>query len=278
MDYEASERSRSIEELLEWALIDAGERRWRHIAELHRRGGREVFEAAIDLCRDKRPRRRALGADILGQLGLDDRPFLDERLEELVALMEGEEDLDVVESIATALGHLRDERALTPLLRLSTHAHPDVRWAVAIGLPACLGPDGERDPRLVSTLIELTKDPDSDVRDWATFGIGSQLEDDTPEVRDALLARVVDEHYDTRCEALAALARRGDDRVIEPIIAELGRQDVGRLVVEAALAAADTRLFDALVALQDHWDDDEGLLAQAIKRCRPHEAQPADDA
>ena len=66
---------------------------------------------------------------------------------------------------------------------------------------------GHDDDRAVAALIALSADWDGDVRDWATFSLAVQIDRDTPEVREALAARLSDDHGDTRSEAIRGLAR-----------------------------------------------------------------------
>jgi HEAT repeat protein len=85
----------------------------------------------------------------------------------------------------------------------------------------------------LSTMRELTRDTDSEVRDWATFGLAQSDADDAA-TRQALFARIDDLDDDTRAEAMYGLAKRGDERVRDPLRLELEREDVGSLFVEAA--------------------------------------------
>jgi HEAT repeat protein len=105
----------------------------------------------------------------------------------------------------------------------------------------------------IKALIELSRDKDSDVRDWATFGIGTMIDTDTHEIREALLARVTDPDDDTRGEALVGLARRKDERVLEPLINELTGESVGLLAIEAAEELGNPRLGPALLSLKEAW-------------------------
>jgi hypothetical protein len=153
------------------------------------------------------------------------------------------------------------------LVHLKNHPDAAVREGVAYGLSTY------EDERAIATLIELSVDVDSDVRDWATFGLGSMIETDTPAIRDALLARTTDEDGDTRGEAMVGLARRHDKRVVEILLAELEAGWYGSLLFEAATEIADPRLYPALVELREGWDEDKiwpyNLLEDAIEACQP---------
>src|SRR5205814_7161779 len=126
-------------------------------------------------------------------------------------LLETDQDVQVLSAACIALGHLHDPRAVEPLVRLKDHPSEDVRYGVVFGL------SGQHDDLAIATLIELSADQDSDVRDWATFELGTILDIDgvdTPPLREALPARLSDPDDDTRAEALAGLARRKDERVL----------------------------------------------------------------
>jgi hypothetical protein len=112
------------------------------------------------------------------------------------------------------------------------------------------------------------------VRDWATFGLGSQTELDTPAIREALLARTLDPDDDPRGEALVGLARCADLRVVPALLKELQRETVGSLAVEAARDLGAETCLPALEALRARgWGGKEDrkwreqLLQDAIERC-----------
>ncbi len=144
---------------------------------------------------------------------------------------------------------------------MAHHQDVIVRRAVAYGLLR------HEAPEAVAVLIELSRDADDEVRDWATFGLGSQVEADTPTVRQALWERVGDEHYDTREEALLGLALRRDTRVLDPLLEVLAGDEVGRLAVEAAEALGDGALLAVLKELRQWWTLDSELLERAIASC-----------
>ncbi len=121
-------------------------------------------------------------------------------------------DADVVAAAVTALGMLWDPRALPAIVRQAGHRSADVRSSVAVAIPGAVSARSAR-PDAIGALIALSADPDAEARDWATFGLGSQLEDqDTEAIRDALAARLDDPGEDTSGEALLGLAHEDDPR------------------------------------------------------------------
>lgn len=233
---------------------------------LRMRANQEVFDAASRLCLSPLPRERVVGAEVLGQLGGACGPvFAEERYTVLEQLVRTEnKDDDVLAAACLALGQLHDPRVCEPLSRLRVHANPDVRFNVACGLL------GYAEPCAVDALIELSVDADEEVRDWATFGIASQIDLDTPEIRAALFARLEDANPDAQAEALVGLARRKDPRAL-PIIAEhLQSSDLQLLDLDAAARFADPSLLPLLEQIELDPSDEEGAkcLADAIQACR----------
>ncbi len=54
------------------------------------------------------------------------------------------------------------------------------------------------------------EDVDDEVRNWATFGLGTQSVEDSPQIREALRNRLTDTFSDVRDEATWGLALRKD--------------------------------------------------------------------
>ncbi|HLZ56455.1 MAG TPA: HEAT repeat domain-containing protein, partial [Ktedonosporobacter sp.] len=201
------------EELLHIALTEEDEDvAWSAVAELQRRGDDPVYRLACDLCTAEDVHARQIGANILGQLGWGARTFPKESVATLLMMLDWEQEPEVLSAVAIALGHRHDAQAIGPLARFKDHLHASVRLGVVHGLL------GYEDELAIQTLIAFSLDPQAEIRDWATFGLGSTIETDTPAVRSALLARLGDEDEDTRGEAIVGLARRGDRRMIEPLI------------------------------------------------------------
>jgi HEAT repeat protein len=202
-----------------WAIIDA----------LHARATREVFEAAAAWCGSPSPILRQLGAAVLCDLGFEqDTPFARESDAVLLPLLTDADD-NVVVGAVRALGALGVEDTAA-LCRVATHRATDVRAALAESLCILEGPD------VVSTLIELTRDPDAAVRRNATSGLGGIEHDDMEALRLALVERLRDADADTREEAIFVLAQLGDERVGPALREARTEPETSELIEMAAMA------------------------------------------
>lgn len=237
----------STEELIDKALtVEDEEAAWDYVTTLHHRGTKEVFDAAAKLCSSENPFERSLGADIIGQLGVPKRAFPEEALEILHRMVDEEKDPMALSTALIAVGHTQppeDDANLDHIVALKVHPDADVRFGVVQAL------SGRNDAGSVGTLVGFMSDEDDDVRDWATFGVASLIDTDTPEVRAALWERVSDKHEDTSCEALIGLSIRGDDRVYDKLVEKLNSEEPTTLMFEAAAELGDVRLLEPLKKL-----------------------------
>ena len=265
-----AEDPRTTEELVQSALADPGsEAAWHAIRVLHVRGSQREFEAARRLCKSDNPVERELGVNILGQLGGRDVAFLEESLPLLFARLEDPVE-NVIAAAGVALGHRGDSRSIPQLVRLKDHVNPQVRFGVVLGII------GHNDETAAKALIALSADADSDVRNWATYGLGDGLDLDTPQIRDALFARVFDDDPEIRGEALIGLANRRDGRVLEPLRGELAGEFHGEWCLEAAELMGDPALYPLIQDLYNRFDDSEKArfkdsFEAALAACKPRE-------
>jgi HEAT repeat protein len=209
---------------------DESDERWDLIRALHRRADRSILDRARSWCAGPEVVERVLGADVLAQLGTTSEAGVRLYAAESTPVLRGllrDSDVRVLRSALFALGHLETGETVE-VAALAAHSSADVRYAVTHAL------GGRSDEVSIRTLIALSSDADDDVRDWATFALGSLCEVDTAEVRECLLARVSDRNIEARGEALVGLAVRADRRATPHIIAALrgGAQDY--LVLDAA--------------------------------------------
>ena len=192
------------------------------------RRGQDIVDLFLDMLVSERAAakntieayRRDLAAYVLGQLGSLELPaFPAEQAGALSEMAARETDPAVIEAIACAFGMLGEPHGQAWLLQQSAHPDPRVREGVAFAL------GGRAADGSLNTLIALSEDPDADVRDWATFALGTLAEQDTPELREALAARVDDADPDTRLEAIHGLAVRGDKSVKDAALDALEATD-----------------------------------------------------
>jgi HEAT repeat protein len=120
-----------------------------------------------------------------------------------------------------------------------------------------LGLSCHEDNFAVNGLIALSKDVDFDVKNWATFGLGSQCDVDNSSLRQALIDRTTDSDPEIRGEALIGLARRKDDRVINKIERELTGEFNGAWSIEAASLHPSKKFKPLLETLVKSLSDDD---------------------
>jgi hypothetical protein len=255
---------------------------WAVVVEIQRRATTWLFDEAVRLVGEHDAHLRRVACDVLGQIGYaQDRPRRAETLPVLLHVCATDEHAGVVASAIFALGHLAgysgNLRSLDAIVAHAGHHHSAVRHAVASALPSVASTLASvtgharlcASDTAVATLVQLTTDPDSDVRDWATFGLGSQLNADDTAIRQCLRARLNDSDDDTRHEAISGLARRHDPTVIPYVREALEAESVSHLAVEAAAVLRHPCLLPALLDIREWWDVDVELLDAAIRNCDP---------
>lgn len=253
------------------ALLEKDEEaRWQLVVELQRRGSDEELSLARSLFEGDEEAQR-LACDVLGQLGFSRRelgshPFGEEAAA-LVLRGLRSPSTDVQAAAAMAAGHMRWETLIADVIRLSESDDADVRYATTFAL------GGRTDDASVEALVRLSHDHDADVRNWATFGLGTQCERTDALVCDALAARIDDPHDETRGEAWAGLADKGDFRAFEPVLRSLEGEVLWPLAIQAAEMYRSPSFVPALETWLDTCDEPQdqelrAMLAQAITACR----------
>jgi HEAT repeat protein len=255
---------RSVDDLINVALTETDEWiAWDAVGALHSKGTVDAFQRAQSLCRSPCPQERRLGADILGQLGIPERTFPRGSAAILILMLELEEDAGVLRSIFSAFGHLHEPAVIGVVPRFVNHPDRGVRFAVVMALA------GHECEAAVDLMIRLTSDADSDVRDWATFGLGTQLKLDTPRIRNALVARLDDPDEDTRGEAMIGLACRNDQRAIPAILKDLETGFTDK-PLDAAAYSQSPELLGAVIALRGSPRIATDVLEEIIAACKQH--------
>lgn len=237
-----------------------GQAYWNIVSLLHKRGDRAILEAATALCQSAIPIARQLGADVLGRLGhIEDsaHSFAEEAVPVLLRALQSEEHPEVLHSLVSALGWRHDARAIEPLTRFKTHPSSWVRLSLSHTLSRF------NDSLAIQTLIELTRDANEGIRDWATFDL-CNMEVDTPALREALVARLDDSDAQTRFEAMVGLAERGDIRVVKAVLRAFEPDEEGKVLFDRSTDTPGYRLLPALrdmIRLEAHRRNKDLLAA-----------------
>ncbi|MBI2388095.1 MAG: HEAT repeat domain-containing protein [Deltaproteobacteria bacterium] len=266
----------SFERVLQEATKDDGDAYWKAIDQLRSHPAEKVWEKITPLAHHPDPQLQALVPDVLRYFPERTEDDVDRTVALLGDMLATPRIEDVIASIAAAFVDLRRPAAAVDLmLPFVGHPSAEVRRCVVHALL------GAQDPRAVAALITLSSDDDPEIRDWATFGLGSQLGEpgapdfvDGPTLRDALAARLDDTCDDARAEAIVGLAMRKDPRAVPAIAKELSGGPFGSLVIEAARWAADPALCKVLRSLAsdaklvEEFDEEERqTLAAALDAC-----------
>lgn len=244
----------STDRLVRLALAHGtGNRGWDAIAQLHRRGSPATFACVESLVRSPSARRRTLGLDIAAQLGIpapdgSGEPYALEATQAMLVAALDERHAGVLQSAIAGLGHRPVAAALPAMLAHAGHADARVRFALAYALASYPLPEA------TTALMGLAADRDDDVRDWATFSLGTLNESDDDAIRSLLWTNAHDSNRDVRGEAVVGLARRSDPRVIALLRDRLLDDDCRVYELEAAEEMPRPELLEPLQRLRDDAD------------------------
>lgn len=223
-----------------------------------------ALELGAGLLGSADPVARATGCDLLGLASEQSEAIREEAARAVLSIAAGESDVDVQWSIARALGGTGDRRAVPVLAALAGHEDSDVRFQVAVALPRVSA--DSPDAASVATMIGLTEDPDPEVRNWATFGLGFLMAVDTGAVRAALWARTADDSAEVRAEGVRGLARRRDRRAVPPLAALLDAEGGAHVLTFQAVAILGA---PELLPYLLNYDPDDPGVAEALSACDP---------
>jgi len=214
---------------------------------------------------------RFFGISLLGQICNPVQKGEEKEAEEIVIrlsnMVDRESSVICLSGIADSLGHTWRRSAEPALLKLSESQNADIRWAATVSLGSvCYD---ETSTAVVDRLLILSQDKDPDIRDWATMHLGS-VDPDSEEIREALVARTKDRHFDTKSEAINALAEKNDVRGIAPLLKRLSSKHVGRqdFISAGIYGLPEFQPFLKLEAAEPY-SDEPHLIEWAIKRCDP---------
>lgn len=254
------------------AVNDAGdpEAYWALVNELRDRDPAEVWAAIVPLAEDPDVRVQVLVPDVLRGLGREAQPLADQTLALFAHLLARAPRTELLAAIASACVQFHDVSVVTMLTPHAGHQDAAVREAVLHAVRRSAHPDA------IAALISLSNDPEDELREWATFALGSQRPlIDGPDLREALAARLTDRSEAVRDEAIVGLGLRGDRRALGPLRAQLERGFGGEALFQAAQGLASAVLLPALAAMkpEQFTEQEQAELAAAIAACSAGQSQ-----
>jgi HEAT repeat protein len=251
-DLTISELEEAALRLLRIPPVGQSDELWEHVCELQERGEEQTFTRAAAWCEDADPLIRELGADVLAQLGHRSPspwPFDDKSLPILLGMLRDEQP-QVREAALAGIGYTEaelDDWNIEDLRACATDEATSVRSAAAHALNTFLRVESDD---VQGICFQLMEDLDDEVRNWATFQLGSFEDLDSGSIREALLARVRDTDAMVRAEALSGLALRKDERMAKLLFSELRGGEVEAPVFEAIAEMPDAKYLPLLTELQ----------------------------
>ena len=216
---------------------------WENIRELRSRVSDDVFRRSFSLAKSGSEKEKIIGINLLSQLGKQPRRCFAETMQLYYEILTTETNPNVIEAALYGIGHNNKKINTKQTSLISSfrhHENDDVRDAVVFALL------GVENKVAINTLLFLTEDKVASIRDWATFGIGTQVEATSKQITDALWRRVTDKHQVTKLEAILGLAKRKDPRVKDVIKKELLNCECGTLIFEAMMELGDKEFLSPL--------------------------------
>ncbi len=142
---------------------------WNYIRELRKRKSTTTYQKATELTNSENNVEKVIGINILAQFGYP-RKHKNRNLNTYFKLLKTENSIKTVSSILYGIGHNNEnlsESQIDLICQFQSNKSATIRYSLTSAL------SGVENDNAIKTLIKLTKDKDSDIRDWATFGIGS---------------------------------------------------------------------------------------------------------
>ncbi|WP_299158800.1 hypothetical protein [uncultured Tenacibaculum sp.] len=194
---------------------------WNYVGELRKRKTNEIFKRSVLLTKSESAKERMIGTDVLSQFGFP-RLHKKEIITLFFDLLKSETNKNVINSILYGIGHNNEKltnKQVELLCSFQNHKSVYIKHSLIFSLLTI-----EKNSA-IDTLIKLSNDKDPHIRDWSTFGIGSQIETDNEKIRTALWNRVSDKNNETKFEAILGLAQRKDKQIKEVLKKELENID-----------------------------------------------------
>jgi HEAT repeat protein len=227
---------------------------WENIRELRTRPSNNVYEKSYELATSKNLNHKSVGILILAQLGFNPRFNESKTISLFFNLLDSNQENEILENILYSIGHNNSnltQEQINILSKFYNHEVIKVREALVSTLLAVNNP--------IEVLIHLSQDSEDQIRDWATFGIGSQLDNTSPEILEALWKRTKDSNDEVRAEAIVGLVNRKVPEVKKIILNILMSGNFGTLEMETIQDLEDKDYLPLLKMNFEKYKEDKGI-------------------
>ena len=213
---------------------------WDKIFELRKFVDPEMINKCFSLINSKEDNFKIIGIDILSQLGSNRKKFINSLLNKIFMILESTENEKLIYSSLIAIGHNNNkltQKQIKIFEKFSKSKSKEIRFALAFSLLSV------ENQLAISILTHLSRDRSPKVRDWAIFGLGTQIDIDNQQIREALFERCFDKDEQTKQEAINGLAKRNDKRVNDIIFQELKSENFGSLLFDTIISLENGKIF-----------------------------------
>jgi hypothetical protein len=222
-----------IDKLFERAYIAKTENNyWNQIFELRKFVGEKMIYQCFSLIDSEDLKSKQIGIDILSQLGTNRKNFIKQLFERIFIIFEISENEKLIYTSLIALGHNNQHLKTNHfkiLPKFVNSKSKKIRYALTFSL------FGIENKFALDMLIKLAHDKSLKIKDWATFGLGTQLKTDNEEIRKILYKNASSKNNQIRQEAIKGLSNRNDHRVNELIFKEFKKENFGNYLFDTLL-------------------------------------------
>lgn len=233
---------------------------WNQIFELRKFSNQEMISECFALIESDDFKSKQIGIDVLSQLGKERKNFIPKMFEKIFEIFESHTNQKLISTSLFAIGHNNEfikNKHLKVLEKFKNANSVDVRYALTFSLL------GIKRKTAIKILIELAQDRSLKIRDWATFGLGTQIDTDTQEIRDILYKNSSSNDDQIKQEAIKGLANRNDERVEDIILSELHKENFGSLFFDTLSNLKNGEKFlPIIIQIYNKYKDDQHINSE----------------
>lgn len=205
---------------------------WKTILELRTFVDHEMIEKCFELINSKNQKSNIIAIDILSQLGTKRTKFAKKLIKKLFQFLQESESEELTIACLFAISHnnkIITKKQIKFLEKFENDKSKEIRYALVFSILTL------EDETAIKILTKLSDDRSPKIRDWALFGLGTQIKIDNKEIRKTLYKHCFDKDEQSKHEAIKGLANRNDERVYEIILNELKSENFGSLIFDTIM-------------------------------------------